>query len=95
MLFDRVRRMAVAQHEVDRIALRYLTHNDQVPMKSRMAAQFALTEMPARASANRIMRRCTMTGRHRSVVREFNINRIQFKALAEQGHLPGVTKSCW
>lgn len=97
MLFDRMRRMVVAEHEVERIALRYVARNDGGPISARcrMVAQLALAEQPAAYSVHRIARRCTETARGRAVVREFNVSRHVFRNLALEGCLHGVTKAAW
>lgn len=97
MLFDRTKRMLVAEHEVERIALRYVARNHGGPVnaRSRMIAQLALAEQPAAYSVHRIARRCTETGRARAVFREFNVGRHIFRNLALEGCLHGVTKAAW
>lgn len=95
MLFDRVRRDRVAEHEIERLGLRYLARNRDLPSKTRMLAQLKLAEMPAGYSVNRISRRCTITGRGRAIIREFDVSRIRFRELALSGRLIGITKSCW
>ena len=95
MLFDRVRRTIAANAELSRLALRYITHNEVLPTKTRMLAQFKLAEMPAATSVHRMTRRCTITGRGRAVLEEFNINRMRFRELALKGQLLGVQKSSW
>lgn len=43
----------------------------------------------------RIVRRCWKCGRKRSHMRKFNLCRICFRELANEGMLPGVRKSSW
>lgn len=95
MHFDKLRRIVVANAEPKRMALRYITHNDQLPLQTRMLAQFELGEMPAATSSNRIARRCILSGRGRSVIGEFNLSRIRFREMALNGQLIGVTKASW
>jgi small subunit ribosomal protein S14 len=95
MLFDRVRRRIAADSEIPRMALRYITHNDALPTKTRMLAQFKLAEMPAATSLVRMVRRCTLTGRGRAVLDEFNVNRMRFRDMALKGQLLGVQRSSW
>ncbi|MGI6394024.1 MAG: type Z 30S ribosomal protein S14 [bacterium] len=39
--------------------------------------------------------RCPLCGRPRAFLRKFNMCRICFRTLANQGLVPGVTKSSW
>lgn len=39
--------------------------------------------------------RCRLCGRPRAYVRYFELCRICFRKLANEGHLPGVRKSSW
>jgi small subunit ribosomal protein S14 len=39
--------------------------------------------------------RCGLCGRPRAYMRKFGICRICFRTLAQQGQVPGVTKSSW
>ncbi|OGH64513.1 MAG: 30S ribosomal protein S14 [Candidatus Magasanikbacteria bacterium RIFCSPHIGHO2_02_FULL_47_14] len=45
--------------------------------------------------STRIVRRCFRCGRKRGYIREFNLCRICFRELANQGLLPGVRKASW
>ena len=45
--------------------------------------------------STRIVRRCWRCGRNRGYMRDFNLCRICFRELADNGDLPGVTKSSW
>jgi len=45
--------------------------------------------------STRIVRRCWRCGRNRGYMRDFNMCRICFRELAENGDLPGITKSSW
>lgn len=45
--------------------------------------------------STRVVRRCWRCGRNHGYMRDFNICRICFRELAENGDLPGVTRSSW
>jgi small subunit ribosomal protein S14 len=45
--------------------------------------------------STRIIRRCWRCGRNHGYIRDFNLCRICFRELAENGDLPGITKSSW
>ena len=43
----------------------------------------------------RIIRRCWRCGRNHGYMRDFNLCRICFRELAENGDLPGIKRSSW
>ncbi len=45
--------------------------------------------------STRIVRRCELTGRVRSVYRKFRISRIMLRKLALEGKVPGMRKASW
>ena len=45
--------------------------------------------------STRIVRRCWRCGRNHGYMRDFKLCRICFRELAENGDLPGVTRSSW
>jgi small subunit ribosomal protein S14 len=45
--------------------------------------------------STRVVRRCWRCGRNHGYMRDFNMCRICFRELAENGDLPGVTRSSW
>jgi small subunit ribosomal protein S14 len=55
----------------------------------------ALDKLPKNALPVRLHNRCKLTGRPKGYIRKFGICRNQFRDLASQGKIPGVTKSSW
>jgi len=45
--------------------------------------------------SSRIVRRCWKCGRKQSYMRDFDLCRICFRELAENGDIPGITRSSW
>ncbi len=45
--------------------------------------------------STRVVRRCWRCGRNRGYMRDFNMCRICFRELAENGDIPGITRSSW
>ena len=45
--------------------------------------------------SSRIVRRCWRCGRVRGYMRDFNLCRICFRELANNGQVPGIRKSSW
>ena len=54
-----------------------------------------LQKIPRNASPVRWRNRCKITGRPRGYMRVFGVCRNQFRQLASDGKIPGVTKSSW
>ena len=55
----------------------------------------ALHHLPRNASPTRVRNRSFLSGRARSFMRKFGLDRIEFRELANQGKIPGVRKSSW
>lgn len=55
----------------------------------------ALAKLPRNASPVRVVNRCALSGRRHGFLRDFNISRIDFRELAQEGQIPGVKKSSW
>lgn len=45
--------------------------------------------------STRVVRRCWRCGRNRGYMRDFDLCRICFRELAENGDLPGITRASW
>ena len=55
----------------------------------------ALDKLPRNSSAVRLHSRCKLTGRPRGYMRKFCLCRNQFRQMASDGKIPGVTKASW
>jgi small subunit ribosomal protein S14 len=55
----------------------------------------ALDKLPRSSSAVRLRNRCKLTGRPRGYIGKFGICRNQFRLLAAEGKIPGLTKASW
>jgi len=44
---------------------------------------------------SRVVRRCFRCGRKRGYIRDFDLCRICFRELANEGMIPGIRKSSW
>lgn len=55
----------------------------------------ALDKLPRSSSAVRLRSRCKLTGRPRAYMRKFGVCRNQFRQLAADGKIPGLTKASW
>lgn len=54
-----------------------------------------LDKLPRNSSSVRLHNRCGITGRPKGYMRKFGICRVKFREMANQGKIPGVTKSSW
>jgi small subunit ribosomal protein S14 len=61
--------------------------------REQMVARYA--EKRKHASPVRLRNRCKLTGRPRGYIRTFGICRNVFRQMANDGKIPGVTKSSW
>lgn len=57
-------------------------------------AQIAKAKRKPKFSSRQV-RRCWRCGRKKGYMRKFKICRICFRELANQGEIPGITKSSW
>ena len=55
----------------------------------------ALDALPKNSCKVRLHNRCLLTGRPKGYMRDFGINRVTFRLMANAGKLPGITKSSW
>jgi small subunit ribosomal protein S14 len=54
-----------------------------------------LQKLPKNASPVRLHNRCKITGRPKGYIRLFGISRINFREMALNGLIPGITKASW
>lgn len=54
-----------------------------------------LQKLPKNASPVRLHNRCMLSGRPKGYMRQFGINRIEFRQMALDGLIPGVKKASW
>jgi small subunit ribosomal protein S14 len=55
----------------------------------------ALDKLPRSSSAVRLRSRCKLTGRPRGYMSKFGLCRNQFRQMAKEGKIPGLTKASW
>lgn len=86
---ERKRQKLVDKYAAKRVELKKLAKNGDVE------AQIALDKLPKDSSPVRLHNRCRLTGRPRGYMRRFGICRVVFREMANDGKIPGVTKSSW
>lgn len=63
--------------------------------KAKMELHIKLQKLPRDSAQTRLRNRCWKTGRGQAVFRDFGLCRHMVREMANQGLLPGVTKSSW
>ena len=78
-----------------RMELKKLIRSADTSPEERIKAIRKLRGLPLDANPNRIMNRCSVTGRPHAVYRKFQLSRITLREMASQGKIPGMTKASW
>jgi small subunit ribosomal protein S14 len=88
------RKQTVARYAGRRATLKESVRTAATP-EERDAAVRALSRLPRDASPVRVRHRDQVDGRPRGYVRKVGLSRINLRAMAHRGELPGITKSSW
>ena len=89
------RKMMVARHSVKRKALRAKSLDANLSYEDRAAARVLLSKMKRITCEIRVRNRCEISGRPRGFLNKFQMSRLAFRELANNGLIPGVTKASW
>ncbi|OBF14107.1 30S ribosomal protein S14 [Mycobacterium sp. ACS4331] len=89
------RRAVVARYAQRRAELKRTIAAPTSTVEQRQAALAELARQPRDASAVRLRNRDAVDGRPRGHLRKFGLSRVRVRALAHEGHLPGVRKASW
>jgi small subunit ribosomal protein S14 len=89
------RRRLAKQFAAKRTRLKAITQDKKISMEERFTAQVKLAAMPRNSAKTRIRNRCELTGRPRAFYRKLKLSRLALRELANQGMIPGMTKSSW
>ncbi|MER8059762.1 MULTISPECIES: 30S ribosomal protein S14 [unclassified Streptomyces] len=89
------RKRIVARHAARRAELKSVLASPRATAEEKAAARAELGRQPRDASATRVRNRDSLDGRPRGHLRRFGLSRVNVRAQAHAGHLPGVTKSSW
>ncbi|KAK4219043.1 hypothetical protein QBC37DRAFT_383066 [Rhypophila decipiens] len=92
---DHTKRVAFAEAEAQRQALRYAVRNTTLPQRTRAIAQLQLSQMHCYTRPTQIRNRCIMGGKGRGVLSDFKMSRFNFRLEALAGNIPGVKKASW
>ena len=89
------RKKAADKQRALRVELRKKVRDEKLSEEERFEAQLKLQSLSPNAADTRVRNRCVLTGRSQGYYRAFGLSRIKFRELANQGMIPGVTKSSW
>ena len=92
---NKKRERMVARFAGKRSELKKILSDPSTSEEDFYKAQAKLTKLPKNSSPVRLVKRCSLTGRPRAVLRKFGLSRISFRELALQGKIPGVIKASW
>ena len=92
---DKQRRLQCAKDELKRRQYKLIIQNQLISPEVRAQAVILLNKLSRQGSLVRVRNRCVLTGRSRGILRKWRLSRIQFRELAAQGQLLGVSKSSW
>ena len=92
---DKKRRQMVADYEFEKLRLKAIVKNRLLPEIVRNKAKEELASHPKDSSISRVRNRCVLTGRPRSVMRDYGLCRMKFRDLADHGYISGMTRSTW
>lgn len=84
-------KIAKAQ-KIERTVAKYAALRAQYKSEGNYAA---LATLPRNASPVRIHHRDELDGRPHAYMRKFKLSRLNFRALAHKGQIPGVRKASW
>lgn len=95
-IVDYRRRYKIYKKESILSTFRVITLNSKIPSIFRIFSRYMLFQFSSRHKfPNNFRNRCLVTGRARSTLPYFKVSRIEFRRLAKQNYLIGVTKSSW
>ena len=89
------RKALVKRFAGKRARLKAIALNKSLTAEERFAAQLKMAEMPRNSAPGRIRNRCEITGRARAYYRKVKMSRLALREMANQGLIPGMTKSSW
>jgi len=92
---DKAKRLLVKKQEARRVGLKSFIRDGRLPLSYRWKCSLRLSRMSRNSSKVRVKNRCVITGRAKSVHRQFKISRIALRELASMGLINGVMKSSW
>ena len=84
--------MKARQRKREKLVARYAEKRAKLKAEGNFDA---LQLLPRNSSKVRLRNRCSITGKPRGYIRIFGLCRNQFREMASNGKIPGVTKASW
>jgi len=94
-LKDIYRRKQFEFFEIEKLRLKSMFYNRELPEQFRFLFMLKLSAMPRNSSKVRIKNRCLVTNRGQSIYRFFKLSRISLKEYVSLNYFSGVTRSSW
>jgi small subunit ribosomal protein S14 len=92
---NKKRELTVLKYAERRAELKKKANDLNLSPAEQYAARLEIQKLPRDSSPVRVVRRCTLTGRPRGVLRKFKLSRHMLRLYAMQGDVPGIVKSSW
>ena len=92
---DKKRRKSNFDYEKDRTALMAIASNRSLPSAISWKARLIVSNFSIDSFSSKLNNRCVLTGRSRSVYRNFKLSRIAFRDASSSRLIPGLRKSNW
>jgi ribosomal protein S14 len=95
LIKDYKKRLEYKNKEILRLKYLMIKNNNILPLNLRLLANNKLALDSKTGERSKIRNRCILTGRSRGIIKEWQISRIKFKLLADQGLIPGIRRASW
>ncbi len=89
------REKLVKKYANKRAALKAIITDANSTPEQVFEATLKLAKLPRNSAQVRVHHRCELTGRSHGNYRKLRMSRIQLRKLANEGQIPGMTKSSW
>lgn len=89
------REKLVKKYASKRAALKAIITDANSTPEQVFEATLKLAKLPRNSAQVRVHHRCELTGRSHGNYRKLRMSRIQLRKLANEGQIPGMTKSSW
>ena len=92
---EKKRLLCVSKNKKKRAEIHSVMVSLASSLQEKGLARKKLASMPRDSSPVRIRSRCGLTGKGRSVYRQFGLGRFKLRELLMMGVVPGVVKASW
>lgn len=92
---DNKRRQLYKLNELNNKILKTLAYNTTLPLSARWKYKLKLTKLHKSSYSSKIHNFCVLTGRSKSIFKNFKLSRISFRNKASFNNIVGVHKVSW